>query len=83
MEIYFRVLKSGCQVEESQAETAESYQAYLAMCLVVAWRVMYVMMLGRECPEMSCEGVLEPDEGQAVYAVMRWTPLSRPKTGLP
>jgi hypothetical protein len=71
IEIYFRVVKSGCKVEESQLETAESYQAYLAMCLVVAWRVMYVMMLGRECPEMSCAAVLEPEEWQAVYAVVK------------
>jgi len=71
IEIYFRVLKSGCKVEESQLETAHSYQAYLAMCMVVAWRVMYVMMLGRECPEMSCADVLDADEWQAVYAVVK------------
>jgi hypothetical protein len=39
--------------------------------MIVAWRVMYLMMLGRECPEMPADAVLEPDEWQAVYAVVR------------
>jgi Transposase Tn5 dimerisation domain/Transposase DNA-binding len=79
IEIYFRVVKSGCQVETSQLEDGEAYQAYLALYLVVAWRVLYVMMLGRECPEMSCEGVLEKEEWQAVYAVVkRETPPAAP-----
>jgi hypothetical protein len=39
--------------------------------MVVAWRVMYVMMMGRECPEMSCAEILSEDEGKAVYTVVR------------
>jgi hypothetical protein len=71
IEIYFRVLKSGCRLEWSQLETAEAFQAYLALCMIVAWRVMYVMMLGRECPEIAADTVLEKDEWQAVYAVVK------------
>jgi hypothetical protein len=71
IEIYFRVLKSGCRVESSQLETTDAFEAYLALCMIVAWRVMYVMMLGRECPELSADAVLEPDEWQAVYAVVK------------
>lgn len=73
IEIYFKVVKSGCKVEESQLETAEAFLPYVAMCLIVAWRVMYTMMLGRECPEMNCESVLERDEWQAVYSVVKKT----------
>jgi Transposase Tn5 dimerisation domain/Transposase DNA-binding len=71
IEIYFRVLKSGCRVESSQLETAEAFQPYLALCMIVAWRVMYLMMLGRECPELPADVVLEKDEWQAVYAVVK------------
>ena len=71
IEIYFRVLKSGCKVEESQLETAARFRAYLALCMIVAWRVMYVMMLGRERPELPCDVVLEAEEWQAVYAVVK------------
>ena len=71
IEVYFRILKSACKVEASQLETARGYEAYLVLCLIVAWRVMYLMMLGRVCPELPCDRVLETDEWQAVYAVMK------------
>jgi hypothetical protein len=70
IEIYFRVLKSGCKVEESQLETAGRFEPYLALCLIVAWRVMHVMMLGRDCPDLPCDVALGPDEWQAVYATV-------------
>ena len=36
IEIYFRILKSGCKVEESQLEKAERFVPYLALCMIVA-----------------------------------------------
>jgi hypothetical protein len=70
IEIYFRVLKSGCRVEQLQLETAERFKPCLALYMIVAWRVMYVMMLGRECPEMSCDSVFSEDEWKSVYTVV-------------
>jgi hypothetical protein len=74
IEIFFRVLKSGCKVEESQLERAERFEPYLALCLIVAWRVMHVMMLGRECPELPCDVAFDEDEWQAVYATVERRP---------
>ena len=74
IEIYFRILKSGCKVEESQLETAARFEPYLALCLIVAWRVMHLMMLGRDCPELPCDVALDEDEWQAVYATVRKQP---------
>ena len=37
--------------------------------MVVAWRVLYVMKLGRECPELPCDVVFEEDEWQAFWVV--------------
>ena len=71
IEIYFRILKSGCKVEESQLETAERFEPYLALCMIVAWRVMHVMMLGRECPDLPCDVAFDDDEWQAVYATVK------------
>jgi Transposase Tn5 dimerisation domain/Transposase DNA-binding len=84
IEIYFRVLKSGCEVEKSQLETAGRYKRYLALCLIVAWRVMYLMMLGRRCPDMPCDAVLQEDEWQAVYAVVKQEapPSAAPSLGV-
>ena len=74
IEIYFRVLKSGCKVEDRQFEDAAHYLPCLALYMVIAWRVMYVMMLGRTCPEMSCAEVLSEAEWKAVYTVVRREP---------
>ena len=70
IEIYFRILKVGCGIEELQFETIERYQRCLAIYMIVAWRVFYLTMLSRACPDMSCESVLEPEEWKALYAVV-------------
>jgi hypothetical protein len=74
IEIYFRILKSGCKVEESQLETAERFLPYLALCMIVAWRVYYVMMLGRECPDLPCDIAFDEDEWKTVYTVVKNQP---------
>lgn len=79
IEIYFRILKSGCKVEESQLHTAERFEPYLALCMIVAWRIMYLMMLGRECPDLPCDVAFDEDEWKSVYAaVKKEDPPSQP-----
>jgi hypothetical protein len=79
IEIYFRILKSGCKVEESQLETAARFEPYLALNMIVAWRIMHVMMLGREWPDLPCDVAFDDDEWQAVYAtVKKEKPPSQP-----
>jgi len=79
IEIYFRILKSGCKVEESQLETTSRFEPYLALCMIVAWRIMYMMMLGRECPDLPCDVAFDDDEWRAVYAtVKKEAPPSQP-----
>lgn len=74
IEIYFRILKSGCEVEQLQLETTERMSACLALYLIVAWRVQYVLMLGRQCPELSCEAVFSPEEWRAAYTIVKRAP---------
>jgi hypothetical protein len=68
------VLKSGCRVEELQLETAGRFQPCLALYMIVAWRVMYALMMGRACPEASCELIFSEDEWKAVYTVVAQSP---------
>jgi hypothetical protein len=70
IEVYFRVLKSGCGVEKLQLETAERMQNALTVYQVVAWRVLLLTMLGRSTPNVSCETVLAEAEWKAVYVVV-------------
>lgn len=81
IEIYFRVLKSGCRVERRQLEATDRMTACFALYLIVAWRVMFVMMLGRQCPDVPCQAILSPEEWRAVYVIVQHqSPPERPPT---
>ncbi len=58
----FRVLKSGCRVEDRRFEDLERLLPCLAVYLIVARRVLFRRRSGRGCREMSGEAVLEPAE---------------------
>jgi hypothetical protein len=70
IEIYFRTLKSGCKIEELQFERQDRFEVCLAMYMIVAWRVLHVLMLGRECPKMRCDAVLAEAEWKSVYTIV-------------
>lgn len=76
IEVFFRVLKSGCTVEELQLETVERFTNCLALYLIVAWRVLFVMRLGRECPDMPCDAVFTEEEWRSVYQIVKRTPAA-------
>jgi hypothetical protein len=78
IEVFFRVLKSGCKIEELQFHREDRLQVCLAMYLIVAWRVLYVLKLGRECPDMRCDAIFSEAEWQSVYAIANRKPA--PKT---
>lgn len=70
IEVYFRTLKSGCRIERRRFEAIDRVLNALAFFSVIAWRVMYVCHLGRECPEMDCEVMFEPSEWKSVYSIL-------------
>jgi hypothetical protein len=79
IEVLFRVLKSGCRVEERRFEHIDRLLPSLAVYLIVAWRTLYVCRLGRSCPDISCEAVFEPAEWKSVWKVVqRTTPPPEP-----
>ncbi len=81
IEVYFRVLKSGCRIEKLQLETLQRLEPVLACYMIVAWRVLFLTMLGRACPEMPCDVVFDPAEWRAVYIVtQRQPPPDTPPT---
>lgn len=81
IEIYFRTLKSGCRIEERQFETLDRLVNCLAVYSIVAWKIMYLCRLGRECPDLDCEVIFEPSEWKSVYMTVRHAePPSTPPT---
>jgi hypothetical protein len=77
IEVYFRTLKSGCKIEELQFERQDRLEVCLALYMIVAWRVLHVLMLGRECPTMRCNAVLSEAEWKSVYVIAREQPAPK------
>lgn len=76
IELFFNILKNGCKVEAMQLSAMPRLELALAFYLIIAWRIGYLMRLGRSCPEMDCETVFAREEWQAAWIVAR-KPLPR------
>jgi len=61
IEDWRRALKTCCGAEEPAHRNAERLKRLLAINMVLAWRVLVMMMLGREMPELP-PGVLFADD---------------------
>lgn len=74
IESYFRVLKSGCTIEELQLETTPRVWRCLMLYRIIAWRVLYLTYLGRECPELPCDVVFADHEWEPVWQIVKQHP---------
>ncbi|ECF2367393.1 TPA: transposase [Salmonella enterica] len=59
IEVFFKVLKSGCQVEKLQLETFERTRNCLALYLIISWRILYLGSLYKITPEEPCYLIFE------------------------
>ena len=75
VEVYFKVLKSGCKVEDIQLETTARLKNCLAFYQIIAWRILYLTHLNRECPNIPCTSVFEDYEWQPVWRITTKTEL--------
>jgi hypothetical protein len=69
IEIFFKILKSGCTIEKLQL-TDKNFSACLSFYMIIAWRILYVVVIGRHCPDISCECVFSKEEWQTTYVVV-------------
>lgn len=67
IEMYHKTLKSGCAIEDRQLETFANFKRYLAIDLIVAWRLLYLTMRARVDPHAPCTEVLEACEWHTLY----------------
>lgn len=75
IEVFFRVFKAGCRVEKIRLETAVRLRRSLMFYKIIAWRILYLTMLGRECPELPCDVLFTPDEWKPVWKITRKEPI--------
>jgi Transposase DNA-binding/Transposase Tn5 dimerisation domain len=67
IEVWHKVLKSGCRIEDRQLEAAERLIRCLTLYSVIAWRIVYAAMLARAVPDLPCTVLLDADEWQGLY----------------
>ena len=79
IEDYFRILKSGCKVEELQHHTAERLERAIAIKMVVGWRIQLMVRLGREVPELPSELLFSDGELRVLATFARSRELSSPE----
>lgn len=70
IELFFKILKSGCKIEERQLQTTDRMKNLISIFMILAWRVLFTMMLGRVCSEMSAGEVFEEAEWKSVYKIV-------------
>jgi hypothetical protein len=79
IEVWHKVLKSGCRIEARQLETAERLIRCLTLYSVIAWRIVYATMLARAAPELPCTVLLDEDEWQGLYCRIHRVAIAPPK----
>lgn len=62
IELFHKVLKSGCQAEEYKLRTADRLVKLLAVLCILAWRVFWLTMLNRVEPEAAPELAFTTEE---------------------
>lgn len=77
VEVYFRILKTGCRVEEIQLETMARLQNCLAFYKIIAARVLYLTYLNRTAPQLPCTAVFAASEWKSVWRVVKQQPLPK------
>jgi hypothetical protein len=75
IEVYHRTLKSGCRIKDRQLETADRLQTCLGVDMVVAWRIYYLTMLGREKPDLPCTVFFQDIEWKALCCYVNKMPV--------
>jgi hypothetical protein len=67
--VFFRTLKTGCRVEHLQLHSVARLRRCLMMYKIIAWRVLYVTMLGREAPDLPCDVVFSEEEWKSAWTI--------------
>jgi hypothetical protein len=71
IEVFHRVLKSGCKIEELQFKDVTRIKPLVALYAIVAWRILYLTKLGRECPDLPCDVVFAEEEWKSICLIRR------------
>ena len=67
IEVFFKVVKSGFKVEDCRLESGDRLIRYLSVISVAAWKVYWLTLVSRSCPNISCEVFLNKFEWKLLF----------------
>ncbi|MEO6569745.1 MAG: IS4 family transposase, partial [Opitutaceae bacterium] len=53
IEVFHKILKSGCRLEASRLRTAERLVRLIAVCCILSWRIFWLTMINRTQPDAA------------------------------
>jgi hypothetical protein len=83
IEVFHRVLKTGCRVEQIQLKEKQAVLNCLTLYAIIAWRLLYLTHLGRQCPQLPCSLVFTEAEWGATCKVAAAKQIGGHKKGEP
>lgn len=79
IEILFDVLKKACRIEGLQLGSIDKLQRTLALFMVVAWRIAYLMRSGRTCADLDATLFFDPDEIHSAHLLNDQDATDKPR----
>jgi len=75
IEVYFKVIKSGFNVESCRLQSADRLIRYLAVVSIVAWRVYWLTLASRTPPSANVSEFLNEHEWKVLF--VKYNPLNK------
>jgi hypothetical protein len=80
IEVFHKILKSGCKAEESKLRTAQRLTNLIAVFCILSWRIFWMTMLNRSAPDAPPAIAFEETEISLLDHLVKDRTRSRRKT---
>lgn len=67
IELYFRVIKQGCQIEKLRLENDNRLLNAIGVYLIIGWRIHSITMQSRTFPDVPCDVLFSEQEWKTIY----------------
>jgi len=81
IEVFHKILKSGCRAEEARLRTAERPVRLLAVFCILSWRVFWMTMMHRAAPDAVAKLVFTSTEIALLDRLIPHRKSARPRSG--
>ena len=67
IEEYFKILKSGCKIEDARLSTREKLERLIAIKSIIAFKLLYLSKVALSHPKETCVKILTSQEWKTLY----------------